>query len=136
MLMNAMTVAGLASIASAHIMMSNPVPFGKSTLNNSPLEADGSDFPCKQRGNVYEAEGAKNVYKQGSVQALEFVGSAVHGGGSCQVVVTTDLKPTKESKWKVIKSIEGGCPAQGQAGNMGGGPAAPIPYQSATARCT
>jgi hypothetical protein len=117
---------GMASYASAHIMMTTPKPFGKSTLNNSPLEKDGSDFPCKQRGGVYDPEGASNPMALGSTQPLNFVGSAVHGGGSCQISITYDEKPTKDSVWKVIHSIEGGCPARGVAGNLGGGPDTPV----------
>ena len=118
---------GMASYASAHIMMSTPIPFGKSTLNNSPLEKDGSDFPCKQRGGVYDPEGASNSMALGSTQPLNFVGSAVHGGGSCQISITYDEKPTKDSVWKVIHSIEGGCPARGVDGNLSGGPDTPVP---------
>ncbi|OBT67461.1 hypothetical protein VE03_03068 [Pseudogymnoascus sp. 23342-1-I1] len=118
---------GMASYASAHIMMSTPIPFGKSSLTNSPLLADGSDFPCKQRGGVYDAEGASNSMALGSTQPLNFVGSAVHGGGSCQISITYDEKPTKDSVWKVIHSIEGGCPARNAAGNLAGGPDTPVP---------
>ena len=56
----------------------------------------------------------------GQQQTLSFTGSAVHGGGSCQVSLTQDNPATKNSKWQVIHSIEGGCPAKGQAGNLQG----------------
>jgi hypothetical protein len=103
-------VASFSAPTLGHMVMSNPVPYGKSSLNNSPLAADGSDFPCKQRSGVYDAEGASNVVAIGDQQQLQLTGSAVHGGGSCQVSLTTDKQPTKDSKWMVIKSIEGGCP--------------------------
>ena len=122
-------LVGLAALASAHIKISQPIPYGKSTLDNSPIDQTKKDFPCKQRPGVYDLEGAKNVYAQGSKQQLEFIGSAVHGGGSCQVSVTTDMKPTTNSVWKVIKSIEGGCPAKGTTGNLEGGASAEVPFK-------
>nr|4MAH_A Chain A, AA11 Lytic Polysaccharide Monooxygenase [Aspergillus oryzae]4MAI_A Chain A, AA11 Lytic Polysaccharide Monooxygenase [Aspergillus oryzae] len=103
-----------------HMMMAQPVPYGKDTLNNSPLAADGSDFPCKLRSNTYQVT-EENTAAIGQSMPLSFIGSAVHGGGSCQVSLTTDREPTKDSKWIVIKSIEGGCPANVD-GNLSGGP--------------
>ncbi|OAQ77320.1 hypothetical protein PCL_00762 [Purpureocillium lilacinum] len=132
MFAKALIVGGLAMTATAHVKISNPVPFQKSQLTNAPLDASGKDFPCKVGGDhpyTYELEGASNVYAQGSTQQLAFVGSAVHGGGSCQVSITTDLKPTKSSKWKVIKSIIGGCPAQNQGGNMGDSASFVVPFK-------
>ncbi|KAE9364125.1 lytic polysaccharide monooxygenase [Stipitochalara longipes BDJ] len=116
---NTLAVLGLATLARAHMAIVSPVPFGKSTLNNSPLAADGSDFPCKQRTGVYAAEGASNTMALGSTQTVSFIGSAVHGGGSCQFSVTYDQTPTKSSSFKVIHSIEGGCPMKGVTGNNG-----------------
>ncbi|KAF8847900.1 hypothetical protein BDZ45DRAFT_306588 [Acephala macrosclerotiorum] len=114
-----LAVLGLATLGRSHMIMNTPVPYGKSTLNNSPLLADGSDFPCKQRTGVYDAEGASNSMALGSTQSLAFTGSATHGGGSCQVSITYDQAPTTSSTWKVIHSIEGGCPIKGVAGNNG-----------------
>ncbi|KAK1539466.1 uncharacterized protein CCOS01_00780 [Colletotrichum costaricense] len=114
---NAIVAFGLATLASAHMKMSSPVPYDAANLNNSPLEANGADFPCK--ASSYNAAGASNVYAQGAKGDLAFIGSAVHGGGSCQVSITYDAKPDKNSVWKVIKSIEGGCPAKNVDGNIG-----------------
>ncbi len=97
--------------------MATPKPYGKSSLNNSPLAHDQSDFPCKQRPGVYDAEGASNIMPIGKNQTLSFIGSAVHGGGSCQISLTSDKQPGKNTKWQVIHSIEGGCPASA-AGNL------------------
>lgn len=121
MFIKTLVLSGLATVGSAHVLMTNPVPFGKSTLSNSPLNADGSDFPCKMRKGVYDRS-ANNVYEQGSTQRLALQGSAVHGGGSCQLSITTDLEPDKNSDWRTFKSIEGGCPAKGVVGNLDGGP--------------
>ena len=104
-------IAFLAFATNAHMIMRTPVPYGKSTLNNSPMAGDGSDFPCKQRPGVYDAEGANNIAAIGDPQTLSFIGGATHSGGSCQVSLTTDLQPTKDTKWMVITSIEGGCPS-------------------------
>ncbi|KAL8860530.1 MAG: hypothetical protein Q9198_010574, partial [Flavoplaca austrocitrina] len=104
----------LASAAQAHMKMSKPAPFGASSLNNSPLEASGSDYPCKQRSGVYDPPSTKNTMAAGSQQQIELVGSAVHGGGSCQIALTKDPKPSKDSKWMVIHSVEGGCPVMAE----------------------
>ena len=103
--------------ATAHMIMANPIPFGHP--NNSPLEASGADYPCK--AGPYSVV-TMNEWKVGSTQKLSFTGTAVHGGGSCQISVTTDKEPSKNSKFKAIYSIEGGCPANVPGNFPEGGP--------------
>ncbi|KAK8187328.1 hypothetical protein HDK77DRAFT_428216 [Phyllosticta capitalensis] len=117
------SISALAALAAtvisgshAHMIMKSPVPYGKDSLNNSPLDNSGSDFPCKQRSGVYDISEV-NSMPVGVPQELSFTGSATHGGGSCQISVTLDQKPTKDSEWKVIHSIIGGCPTNA-AGNL------------------
>lgn len=110
----------LAFGANAHLIMVHPVPFGVSTLNNSPLEdvapgSSGSDFPCKQRPGVYDIT-AMNNFEVGDPIELNFTGSASHSGGTCQLAVTMDLEPTTKSEWKIIQVFEGGCPTTSTAG--------------------
>ncbi|KAF2656542.1 lytic polysaccharide monooxygenase [Lophiostoma macrostomum CBS 122681] len=99
-------LVALAPSASAHMIMANPVPYGSKnagTPDNSPLGI----FPCK---GVVSPVQQENKWAVGSSVKLSFTGSAVHGGGSCQISVTKDRTPTASSKFKVIYSIEGGCP--------------------------
>ncbi|KAJ5176876.1 uncharacterized protein N7482_002753 [Penicillium canariense] len=127
MLAKSILVATLAAAAvNAHMIMVQPVPYGKDTINNSPLEAKGGDFPCKLRDGTYDIS-TENMMEVGAVQQLRFEGSATHGGGSCQISLTEDRAPSKSTTWKVIKSIEGGCPAN-VAGNMGDNASAEDPY--------
>ncbi|KAL8712683.1 MAG: hypothetical protein Q9220_003215 [cf. Caloplaca sp. 1 TL-2023] len=100
--------------------MESPVPYGADHINSNPLLADGSDFPCKQRDNVYKLI-KQNIMPVGQNQTLSFRGQATHGGGTCQISLTTDKQPTKNSVWKVINTIEGGCPST-NPGNIGDDP--------------
>ena len=97
----------------AHMILLTPPPYGNP--DSSPLLATGGDFPCK---NIQSTGGQVTEMAIGSSQQLSFKGSAVHGGGSCQVSLTTDANPTKQSKWQVIYSVMGGCPSKSAAGNL------------------
>lgn len=103
-----------ASAVNAHLVMTSPAPF-TDDLTNSPLDASGSNFPCKATN--YDAPSQENVYSVGESVQLKLKGSATHGGGSCQISLSTDEKPTKQSNWYVIKSFEGGCPVD-TTGNL------------------
>ncbi|KAK1997546.1 hypothetical protein LX36DRAFT_720875 [Colletotrichum falcatum] len=99
----------LSAGAEGHTLMQHPVPFPSQLRHNGPVAKDGSDWPCK--GDVdYDASGVSNIWKRGSSEYLQAMGGASHGGGSCQIAVTTDLKPSRKSEWRVIHSIHGGCP--------------------------
>ncbi|KAJ6050516.1 uncharacterized protein N7446_010625 [Penicillium canescens] len=109
--------------------MLSPEPYSFDTLDNYPLAADGSDFPCKLRDNAFEAPETETTIGVGESHELIFQGSAMHGGGSCQISLTTDLEPSKNSEWKVIRSFVGGCPANVE-GNLAGGSARIEKYPS------
>ncbi|KAK7754187.1 hypothetical protein SLS62_003764 [Diatrype stigma] len=122
-----LAASGLLAAANAHMLMKSPTPFPSQNGLNGPLEVDGSNFPCKYSGADTFTGGEVNTYPQGSKQTLSTIGQAVHGGGSCQISITYDTAPTKDSVWKVIHSIEGGCPARNTPGNAGGDASAVAP---------
>ncbi|KAH7395982.1 hypothetical protein BKA64DRAFT_675076 [Cadophora sp. MPI-SDFR-AT-0126] len=93
----------------AHTFMQHPVPFASQLRDNSPMNKDGSNWPCKGE-TEFDPAGVMNVWERGSTQYLQAMGGASHGGGSCQISITTDTKPTRYSNWTVIHSIHGGCP--------------------------
>ena len=96
------------AVTNAHVKMASPVPFNKDTLDTSPISK--AQFPCKRMSGQPLTISQMNNMAVGTKQKLELSGSAVHGGGSCQLSVTLDTEPTVNSVFKVIKSMEGGCP--------------------------
>ncbi|KAL2179038.1 uncharacterized protein P884DRAFT_257171 [Thermothelomyces heterothallicus CBS 202.75] len=104
---------GLAVLTEAHIRLVSPAPFTSPDQSSGPLLEAGSDYPC-HNGNGGGYQGTPTQMAKGSKQQLAFQGSAVHGGGSCQVSITYDENPTAQSSFKVIHSIQGGCPARAE----------------------
>nr|OQO29150.1 hypothetical protein B0A51_03854 [Rachicladosporium sp. CCFEE 5018] len=107
-------MAGLLGPAAAHMRMAHPVPFSPQMLGSSPIDA--STFPCK----IGASDGAgaysltvstMNKMVVGQDQTLDFMpGGAPHNGGTCQLAISLDATPTKDSIWKIIQVYEGGCP--------------------------
>ncbi|CUS11866.1 unnamed protein product [Tuber aestivum] len=114
----------LPQIVSAHLVMVEPkqwfVPevirgsVETSDSQQHPLQADGSNYPC----HGVAPEDVVATYEPGSTQELSLKGTAVHGGGSGQMSITYDLKPTKDSKFRVMQSWMGDHPIKA-AGNLG-----------------
>lgn len=117
-------VLAMMGTASAHMQMQFPAPF-RSNFNqfaekgtdaasnmNAPLQADGSDFPCKgYQADLGTSAGQPTasfaVGGQGNITIAD--GGAPHGGGSCQISLSMDGAKT----FTVVQSIIGGCPASG-----------------------
>ncbi|KAF2140310.1 lytic polysaccharide monooxygenase [Aplosporella prunicola CBS 121167] len=110
----------LASSANAHVVMQSPTPYsGGGLVQVNPLDGTTYQFPCQGGTDAAYYENSKATdMTAGDATDLKFTGSAVHGGGSCQLSVTYENPPPKDrNKWKVIHSMEGGCPADA-AGNI------------------
>ncbi|KAM0702555.1 hypothetical protein Q7P35_009985 [Cladosporium inversicolor] len=108
----ALVVLALLSVANAHMKMSSPVPFNVANLDNSPLKADGSDFPCKaslDNPSSYSISALNNLPVSSPI-LMSWDGSAVHGGGTCELSISLDKEPTKDSVFKVIQVFQGACP--------------------------
>ncbi|KAI0137123.1 endoglucanase [Xylariales sp. AK1849] len=109
---------------SGHVILENPKPFLFAEEGpTNPVTA--ASFPCKMPpGTTLKIDGAPTEMAVGDDQLLTFQGHAVHGGGSCQLSLTSDItsdfQPNKDSRFFVIHSIEGGCPARNVSGNLEG----------------
>ena len=106
----------LALPVTCHMEMSWPYPLRSkyNPLNSytdidysmtDPLNADGSNFPCKGYQNEQPSMPVV-TYATGSTYNMSLAGTATHGGGSCQLSLSYDNGAT----FQVIKSIIGGCP--------------------------
>ncbi|KAL8330132.1 hypothetical protein RB597_005442 [Gaeumannomyces tritici] len=113
------------SLQRRHVSLAEPRPYkGTGYGPTNPLDTDGGNYPCKAPGgdgSKLEIDGAPTEVVIGEPVTVSFSGHAVHGGGSCQFGLTEGFAPTKNSVFKVIQSIEGGCPKANQVGNLEGG---------------
>lgn len=114
------TSVTIADVNKRHVQLVTPAPFKWDEYGpTNPLNPDGSDYPCKiPQGDEFTINGAATEMAIGEAQQVSFSGWAVHGGGSCQFALTEGFAPTRDSAWKVIHSIEGGCPKANVAGNL------------------
>lgn len=105
---------GFLGEANAHMKMQSPVPFNVAGLDNSPLNDDGSNFPCKASPNNPSAYSvsAMNKIPVNEPVLLSFLGSAVHGEGLCTISISMDEEPTPKSVFKIIQTYYGGCPVE------------------------
>ena len=119
-------ITTLTPFVSSHAVMVMPIPYQAPVQDSGPIHTN--TFPCHAGpvGLQLPTTGP-NSFPLGSKQSLKFQGSAVHSGGSCQVSITYDNPPTRDSKFRVIKSIEGGCVTRNVKGNRSGGEGATMP---------
>lgn len=106
--------AALLPAVSGHVYISQPKMFANHKQNEGfvldPLDPSGADFPC-QNGTPDDVVPPGNALQLGQKAPLVFEGTAVHGGGSGQMVITYDFPPPKDiNKWRVLTSYEGGHP--------------------------
>ncbi|MBE7181473.1 MAG: hypothetical protein INR71_09740, partial [Terriglobus roseus] len=95
----------------AHMKMQYPVPLRDPSLGGynadydetSPLDPNGSDFPCK--GYADDPWNQQASWTAGQTYNMSVTGGASHGGGSCQLSLSYD-----KVTFRVIKSVIGGCP--------------------------
>ncbi|KAL1405796.1 hypothetical protein Q8F55_007472 [Vanrija albida] len=81
----------------------------------SPLEASGANYPCKGYLGDLSGPGGASVasFAQGGKYNFTVQGTAVHGGGSCQALLSYD----GGKSFKVLNTIIGNCPVAG-SGNF------------------
>jgi len=112
-----MALAAIIPSTFAHIRVISPPVYKnldpeKLYNTGAPLNPDGSDYPCFGTANT---DGPIPTYEAGTSQNFELGGSAVHGGGSCQISITYDLPVHKGSKFYVLKSFHGDCPIKAES---------------------
>lgn len=104
----------LIPAVSGHVYITQPKMFAAHKQTEgfvlNPLEENGSNFPC-QGGTPDAVVPPGNALTLGQKAPLVFEGTAVHGGGSGQMVISYDFPPPADiNKWRVLTSYEGGHP--------------------------
>lgn len=108
-------------LAAAHMNLKHPVPFDLTELKQDRSPLTTGEYPCKMQTYSFDQRTELSVgqsytmdfYPGDDAEVAEIgstTGAAVHDGGSCQLLITTDKEPTVSSVFKVFHSIEGGCP--------------------------
>ncbi|KAI4853289.1 hypothetical protein E4T44_00935 [Aureobasidium sp. EXF-8845] len=125
-----LAVSACLMTANAHLFIKSPTPIPGTAIKD-PLADTGINFPC--HGVPLPGSDAQKMAVGSNQQLIFDAGvfegqkgdtyegggnTAVHGGGSCQISITyeTDAQKVKQaSAWKVLYSIEGGCPTNSPA---------------------
>lgn len=115
-----LTISALLGVASGHMIMITPTPYDTSLQRPDPqtwpLDTASLPFPCQMGGDPV----VKSITQvtAGASTLVQFSGSAVHGGGSCQFSINYgDPTSPNSNDWHVIYTIIGGCPAS-SVGNI------------------
>jgi len=117
----------------AHMLLQSPTRFPSQldalTFNgplSTTLSGSPSNYPCHftTASTTYNLCSSTNcinrtVLTPGTNFTTTLLGQSVHGGGSCQFSLSKDIEPTKDSVFKAIHSVIGGCPARNTPGNIG-----------------
>lgn len=83
-----------------------------------PLDDANLPFPCQMGGKADPIIRTVTPVVAGASTLVQFSGSAVHGGGSCQFSINYgDPTSADPNDWHVIYTIIGGCPAS-STGNI------------------
>jgi hypothetical protein len=105
-----LTALFLPYLVGAHVRMAEPRPYGDNGWDfQNPLTPP--EFPCRQ---TYDPTSPTTSIKVGDTQKLLFhkLDNATHGGGSCQLSISTNMKPSSTADFHVFKSFIGECPAR------------------------
>ena len=113
--MKFIALATFVASAAAHLIMADPPQWVVPGESQAPLDPTGSDFPCQ---NGHADPTPSRTYTAGGKATLQLEGTAVHGGGSGQMLITYDFPPTSKSVWRVMQSFSGDHPIRALAGNM------------------